>query len=392
MERIKCELGPGAVILSTRNFRENGQKLCEITAGVDQSAPVRRPAAAEKAAAPSARPAAAGGGKGPDACGAPGGAADDLSAAPAFGGTGGTGGPGEAPGDAPVGWARWHEEWTSLKGHLLAFMKPQMDLSALSPRQRLAMEHLEREGVSDDVLLRLFHALKDDPKASVLAPLARLATARPWCARNHGAAFQAVAGPHGVGRTTALLRMALALKAENPALRVCLVTADARGGARSQLKRYADLCDFAYREISNPVECAALARERPEFDRVLVDLPCPGRGERLEDALGRLGLARIPDLAVHLVLAPYFSPQQYAAFADQYHCAALASLIWTKLDETCTFGALVNVAADLGLPVSAVSCGPGLKNTLAPADAATLWRALFKHELPGDAEGGRQAA
>jgi flagellar biosynthesis protein FlhF len=38
-----------------------------------------------------------------------------------------------------------------------------------------------------------------------------------------------------------------------------------------------------------------------------------------------------------------------------------------------------------GLPVSALSFGPGLGNSLAPARENMLWRLLFKRELPGGA-------
>ncbi len=66
----------------------------------------------------------------------------------------------------------------------------------------------------------------------------------------------------------------------------------------------------------------------------------------------------------------------------------VGSLVWTKLDEACNFGALINVAAATGLPVSALSYGAGLRDTLVPAQSPMLWKIIFKHEMPG----GSQAA
>ena len=39
------------------------------------------------------------------------------------------------------------------------------------------------------------------------------------------------------------------------------------------------------------------------------------------------------------------------------------------------------------LPVSALSFGPGLKNSIAPASSDLLWRLIFKHALPGQITG-----
>jgi flagellar biosynthesis protein FlhF len=88
-------------------------------------------------------------------------------------------------------------------------------------------------------------------------------------------------------------------------------------------------------------------------------------------------------MTAHLVLSPYFSASQYADIARRYHCPQLKSLIWTKLDEACTFGALLNVARLMELPVSALSFGSGLKNSIVPAASEQLWRLIFKHQLPG---------
>jgi flagellar biosynthesis protein FlhF len=119
---------------------------------------------------------------------------------------------------------------------------------------------------------------------------------------------------------------------------------------------------------------------------VLIDLPGLPREMTLERFLDRLELSSLPDLRVHLVLSPLFAQAQMAAFERQYYAPQVSSLVWTKLDEAYTFGAMVNTAVDTGLPVSALSFGSGLKDTLVPAKRLALWRALFKHQLPARAE------
>ena len=110
---IRQELGKDAVILGTQSVREDGKTLCEVMAALefpDKEAP-RRPAPPVPAqtAAPKGRP---GNGASPK----PGAKAAVKTAA-------GTMPPSPRPAD-------WNREWTEIKGHLLALMRPRLDLSS----------------------------------------------------------------------------------------------------------------------------------------------------------------------------------------------------------------------------------------------------------------------
>ena len=50
-----------------------------------------------------------------------------------------------------------------------------------------------------------------------------------------------------------------------------------------------------------------------------------------------------------------------------------------------SFGSIVNVACAAGLPVSALSFGAELKESLAPATEPLIWRLIFKRQIPGQA-------
>ena len=88
------------------------------------------------------------------------------------------------------------------------------------------------------------------------------------------------------------------------------------------------------------------------------------------------------NLSIHLVLNPYYSPAQFTRFVEEYKSEQLASVIWTKLDEACTFGSILNMAFASGLPVSALSYGTGLKNSIKAASGDMIWRLLFMRTLP----------
>ena len=345
---IKADLGADAVILDTRETAKNGKTEIVITAAVERDAPDR------------------GNGR--------------ASADPVFPA-------GNGLGQAGMGWKSWQEEWGSIKTHLLALMKPELQLSRLAPRQRVAVEFMEQEGVEATPLLAIYEALLPDPQASVLSPLESLVPVKGWSARNWPQRVHLVAGPFGSGKTTALVRLALLLRKEMPAYKIWVVNADSRrGGGRLLLKNYAQLCGLEYREIGNAVEFAAvLASARLEgVDAIFVDLPGLPRGKNMPEMLDYFGMTD-PDHALHLVVTPHYGETAMHTLAARYVPDSVrrnAGLIWTKLDEADKFGALVNVGAASRLPVSALSCGPELNDTLVPAESAALWRLLFKQEMP----------
>ena len=371
---IREELGPDAVILDTQE--EGG--MVTMTAALEgvpakQGPPDSAPSGARTAQSPAFRGSAA-----------PGPAA-------------GHGGPQDAPGEGhmgdappPFGWQKWHEEWSSIKNHLLALMKPALKLDTLPPRQRLAIEYLQREGVEDEAVLELFQRLQSDPNSSILGPLAEMVPLRPWNEHSWPQRIQIIAGPFGAGKTSVAIRMALCLRRASPDCRICLVNADAtRGNGRLLLRHYCDLSDMAYKEASTTMELVAAlnAAKKEGFDRIVVDLPGLSRGRHLATLLADAGLAdrtgeTIDDVAVHLTLPPHYGTLQLSGILERYRTPHAGAIVWTKLDEAEHYGQIVNVALETGLPVSALSFGPGLGNSLAPVRESMLWRLLFKRELP----------
>ena len=285
---------------------------------------------------------------------------------------------------------QWQEEWSIIKSHLLTLMKPSLRLDLLQPRQRLALEFLQREGVEDEALLFLYDQLRDTPMANVLAPLSGLVPVRPWGQEHWPQRLHFVAGPYGAGKTSLAIRMALNLRRVSPDCRICLVNADAaRGNGRLLLRHYCELSELAYKEASSTLELVAALNtaERQGFDRILVDLPGMGREGTLARLLADSGLAERcgedeDSVAVHLALPPHYAGRELHAFLERYRTRHAGSLVWTKLDEAEQYGQIVNVGAASGLPVSSLSFGPGLGSSLVAAKEVLLWRLLFKRELP----------
>ncbi len=400
LAQIKEELGADAVILSSRSFRKEGVRLHEVTAGIERLTNVNA-LTPEGMALENIRPGSAGtlaartdGGRSRDM-------GDGINPQSGRGHTSGldgaaalsalsngmsnmfaTGTPGMPN---PPGWSEWHKEWLQIKEHLFALMKPSIQLERLTPRQRVALEYLQREGVSDVVALELYRRLLLAPGASVLASLSELVPVLSWDKDNWEQRIQCFVGPYGVGKTTTALRMALALRAQNADMRIAFINADCqRGNGRLILRHWAELSDFAYVEAQDREGMEKALVSQAHVDKIFIDMPGITQETTLAAQYALLGIGGelSGQKATHVVLSPTYDSTQLAAFLQRYAPDGAGSLVWGKLDESIGYGALVNAAVACGLPVSALSFGAELRGTLVPATESLLWRLIFKRQLP----------
>ena len=102
LAKVKQELGSEAIILTSRQIEENGIKRYQVTARLEE------PEVAPEAAAST-------GSQG----------FDDM-----------------------------RREWSDLREHILALLRPQLRMELLTPRQKASLEYLQREGVDEEIIVR----------------------------------------------------------------------------------------------------------------------------------------------------------------------------------------------------------------------------------------------
>jgi len=277
---------------------------------------------------------------------------------------------------------KWYQEWTHFKEQIYFLIKNSLDIPSLSSRQKTAIRHLEMEEVGQDFIMNLLVLLKKNGR-SFMEILNSMIKVSPWDDSKFPGICHVMVGPHGVGKTTTILKLALKYKRENPSARICLVNVDNyQGKGKLFLKHYAELSDFEYREISGLKETAALLGESTTFDRIFIDTPGLKRGQDIDSWWEESPLKLIENPYVHLVLSPIYSKTQIDHYLSMFLSDKLSSLIWTKLDEACIYGTMLYTAFKTQLPLSLFTYGATLKNSLIPAEYFILWNIVFKHKLP----------
>ena len=230
-------------------------------------------------------------------------------------------------------------------------------------------EHLRSQEVkrdlAADIVTRLNRRYADDrlktadPIISEIADIFRDKSqpARVQVSTRSGCRVLAVVGATGVGKTTTIAKLA-ARHALEHRQKVALISLDShRIGAAAELKTYAQAIGIPFKTAATPATFKSTVDEFGEFDLVLVDTPgCnPANPDEIDALKGCLDC--IERLEVHLALSAMAKDSDLANTLKRLNALTVAGLIYTKLDESCTYGNLINLLSDHPLPLSYFTSG-----------------------------------
>jgi len=179
-------------------------------------------------------------------------------------------------------------------------------------------------------------------------------------------------GPTGVGKTTTLAKLA-AIYSINHHAKVGIISADTyRIAAVEQLKTYAEILETPISVVYNPEEVKDALKEHEDKDVVFIDTS--GRSpndQELEKDISQLIKYSQAD-EVHLVISATTSFSGCVNILNKYSFLKDFKLLVTKLDETPTWGAILNLKFLADKPLSYTAMGQNVPDDIEVANSRKI--------------------
>jgi flagellar biosynthesis protein FlhF len=185
-------------------------------------------------------------------------------------------------------------------------------------------------------------------------------------------AILALVGPPGAGKTSALIKLAVnyGLASRRPCLLLSLDTY--RIAAAEQLRTYAAILGVVCQVLETTTALAQTLEEHGSKDLILIDTPGYGFGDLDEASPLAHFLSTRPDIDTHLVLPASMKPVDLPRIADSFQIFQPKKLLFTRLDETGSFGPILTEAVRTQRPISFFSTGQRIPEDLEEATPKRL--------------------
>ncbi|HBT47456.1 MAG TPA: flagellar biosynthesis protein FlhF [Peptococcaceae bacterium] len=257
----------------------------------------------------------------------------------------------------------------------------------LAAYRRLLLEQDMGEELTEALLTGLDGRMDEEVLGQII--LARLAQYMepPGGTRGREERIRALVGPTGVGKTTTLAKLAARYSLYHHR-RVGLVTLDTyRIGAVEQLRTYAEIMSLPLEVAMTPKELKEAVSRLEQCDVIFVDTagrPPENRAQLVET---QGFLSAIGPLDVYLVLSGTTRSSDLLRAVENYRVLQFNRLIFTKLDETSCPGVIARVVRAAGVPVAYVTAGQNVPEDIEEADpyrlSQLIWKAVTRNGSSG---------
>lgn len=180
----------------------------------------------------------------------------------------------------------------------------------------------------------------------------------------------ALVGPPGVGKTATLIKLAVRYGlAQRRPVRI-LSAGYHRVAGSDQLRALAALLGITCDVVETATDLTqGLRQERGSATLTLIDTP----GFSIREMPDASELAAVlSEVDVHLTLSASSKYGDLQRIAAAYACFRPQKLLFTRVDETSRYGALVNLSALTGLPISFLSTGQMIPDDLEEATSGRI--------------------
>jgi len=188
----------------------------------------------------------------------------------------------------------------------------------------------------------------------------------------------ALVGPPGAGKTTTLVKLAVnyGLASRRPVL--LLSMDNYRVAAAEQLRSYAAILGVGFQLLETVTALAQAIEENRGKELIFIDTP----GVAADDLASTAPLAQFlstrSDIDTQLVVSSSMKSADLSHMVDCFEIFGPQRLLFTKLDETGSFGPILNEATRTGKPLSFFTTGQRIPEDLQAASRNGLVDLILK--------------
>jgi len=192
-------------------------------------------------------------------------------------------------------------------------------------------------------------------------------------------------GPTGVGKTTTIAKLAARYAYKlSSRHKVGIITLDTyRIGAVEQLMTYAKMMKLPIETVVDPNDFEEALNTLRHNDYILIDTVGSSQHdkEKIEKLKTFLSVDSFAEISVNLVLSAVTKYEDLIDIYKNFSILPIDTLIFTKLDETKTYGNIFSLLLETKKPVSYFSIGQEVPDDLIVADANYLLKGILDKEL-----------
>ena len=208
--------------------------------------------------------------------------------------------------------------------------------------------------------------------------LSTITVFNPFPPNNGNRQLAAYIGPTGVGKTTTIAKLAAMLKLQQKK-KVGIISVDSfRIGAVDQLRTYAAIMGLPCLSAFSRQELQMAVRKMRNKDIVLIDTAGQSHLDldRMK-ALGRL-MEGEREISSHLVLSATIERRDMKEVTENFSKLNPKTYVFTKLDETRRRGAIIDQLVDLHMPISFITNGQRVPEDILPASKKRILQMVLR--------------
>jgi len=183
----------------------------------------------------------------------------------------------------------------------------------------------------------------------------------------------AVIGPTGVGKTSTIAKLAASAHIRENKHSTALITLDnIKIGAIAQLKVYAKIIGIPIKVASNKIELKRCIEKLNNYDVIFIDTPGVSQKDINQINYVKQTFDRVNNLEYHLAMSAATNDKILRDILKRFSKFNISRIMFTKLDESISYGSILNQLYRTKIPVSYFTNGQQIPEDIEPASIEKL--------------------